>query len=65
MYRPWKTMDVKLVQIGIIPQNRSVRACRVFCMRNGIDFPGKKVIDENNRLIQRLDEKYSQQKASK
>ena len=29
-------------------------------MRNGIDFPGKKVIDENNELIERLDERYSQ-----
>jgi len=30
-------------------------------MRNGIDFPGKKVIDENESLIERLDQKYSQQ----
>ena len=60
MYRPWKTIDIKLMKIGILPQNRSVRACRVFCMRNGIDFPGKKAIDENNELIERLDEKYSQ-----
>lgn len=60
MYKPWKTIDIKFIKMGILPQNRSVRACRVFCMRNGIDFPGKKVIDENNELIQRLDERYSQ-----
>lgn len=59
MYKPWKTIDIKFIKMGILPQNRSVRACRVFCMRKGIDFPGKKVIDENNELIQRLDEKYS------
>lgn len=61
MYKPWKTIDIKFIKMGILPQNRSVRACRVFCMRNGIDFPGKKVIDENESLIERLDQKYSQQ----
>ena len=59
MYKPWKTIDIKFIKMGILPQNRSVRACRVFCMRNGIKFPGKKAIDENNELIQRLDERYS------
>ncbi len=61
MYKPWKTIDIKFIKMGILPQNRSVRACRVFCTRNGIDFPGKKVIDENNKLIERLDERYSPQ----
>lgn len=60
MYKPWNTIDIKFIKMGILPQNRSVRACRVFCMRNGIEFPGKKVIDENNELIERLDERYSQ-----
>lgn len=60
MYKPWKTIDIKFIKMGILPQNRSVKACRVFCMRNGIDFPGKKVINENNELIERLDERYSQ-----
>ena len=58
MYKPWKTIDIKFIKMGILPQNRSVRACRVFCMRNGIDFPGKKVIDENESLIERHNQKY-------
>ena len=66
MFKPWSTIDIKFIKLGICPQNRSIRACRVFCKRNGIEFPGKKVIDENDNLIQRLDEKYSHnQKASK
>lgn len=59
MFKPWSTIDIKFIKLGICPQNRSIRACRVFCKRNGIEFPGKKVIDENDNLVQRLDEKYS------
>ena len=60
MYKPWTTLDIKFLKMGIRPQNRSSRACRVFCNRNGIEFPGKKVIDENEQLVKRLDEKYTQ-----
>lgn len=59
MRKSWKTVDVKLVAMGILPQGRSIRACRMFCRRHGIDFPGKKIIDENDELIKLLDERYS------
>ena len=64
MYKPWTTLDIKFLKMGIRPQNRSSRACRVFCNRNGIEFPGKKVIDENEQLVKRLDEKYTQTQGS-
>jgi ParB/RepB/Spo0J family partition protein len=59
MRKSWKTVDVKLVKMGILPQGRSIRACRMFCRRHGIVFPGKKIIDENDELIKLLDERYS------
>lgn len=59
MRKSWKTVDVKLVTMGILPQGRSIRACRMFCRRHGIVFPGKKIIDENDELIKLLDERYS------
>lgn len=59
MRKSWKTVDVKLVAMGILPQGRSIRACRMFCRRHGIVFPGKKIIDENDELIKLLDERYS------
>lgn len=59
--KPWSNLDIKFIKLGICPNNRSIRACRVFCKRHGVEFPGKKVIDENNKIIQRLDEKYSPQ----
>lgn len=59
MHKSWKTVDVKLVKMGILPQGRSIRACRMFCRRHGIVFPGKKIIDENDELIKLLDERYS------
>lgn len=55
MYKAWSTVDVKLVQLGILPQGRSIRACYNFCKRHGLPFPGKKKIDYINLSLQKIE----------
>lgn len=65
-YRPWTNLEIKFLQIGFCPQGRTQRACRVFCRRNGIKFVGKRVTDENEELINRIDKQFtSNQKGNK
>ena len=59
MYKLWTNTEIMFLSMGIRPTERSILACRVFCRRNGVKYPGKKIIDENDNLIQRLDKKYS------
>lgn len=58
-YRLWTTLEIKLVEIGIIPSTRSIDACKVFCRRNGVKFPGKRKCDANDKLIDEIEEKFS------
>jgi ParB/RepB/Spo0J family partition protein len=58
-YRPWTNLEIKFLQIGFCPQGRTQRACRVFCRRNGIKFVGKRVTDENEELINRIDKQFT------
>ena len=55
MYKAWSTIDAKFVQLGVLPQGRSIRACRNFCKRHGLSFPGKKEIDSINQALQRIE----------
>lgn len=55
MYKAWSTIDAKFVQLGVLPQGRSIRACRNFCKRHGLTFPGKKKIDSINQALQRIE----------
>ena len=65
-YRPWTNLEIKFLQIGFCPQGRTQRACRVFCRRNGIKFVGKRVTDENEELINRIDKQFTRnQKGNK
>ncbi len=61
-YRLWTTLETKLVEMGILPKGRSLLACRVFCRRNGVKFPGKKTIEDNDDLINEIEKKFSQKK---
>lgn len=54
-FKTWTNIDVKIMRCGVCPQGRSIRACRVFCNRHGIPFPGKREIDEVEALIERIE----------
>ena len=56
-FKTWTNIDVKIMRCGVCPQGRSIRACRVFCNRHGIPFPGKREIDNIESLIQRIEER--------
>ena len=59
-YRLWSTLEIKLLSMGIMPKGRSPLACRIFCRRNGVPFPGKRQCDANERLIKDIEEKFSE-----
>ena len=58
-YRLWSTLEIKLLTMGIMPKGRSPLACRIFCRRNGVKFPGKRQCDANERMIKDIEEKFS------
>lgn len=60
LYRLWSTLEIKLLSMGIMPKGRSPLACRIFCRRNGVPFPGKRQCDANERLIKEIEEKFSE-----
>ena len=62
MYSNWTTTDIIFMKRGISPRGRSLDACKVFCRRRGIKFPGKKVFDENAELIEKFEKKSNQNK---
>lgn len=55
----WTNADLKFLMLGILPKGRSVRACRVYCHRKGIKFPGKKFFDENEQILQKFEQRYN------
>ena len=55
----WTNADLKFLMLGILPKGRTVRACRVYCHRKGIKFPGKKFFDENEQIIQKFEQRYN------
>lgn len=61
-YRLWSTLEIKLLTMGIMPKGRTPLACRTFCRRNGVKFPGKRVCDANDHLIDEIEKKFSQEK---
>lgn len=63
-YRLWSTLEIKLLTMGIMPKGRSPLACRIFCRRNGVKFPGKRQCDANDHLIDEIEKKFSQEKDS-
>lgn len=52
-YRFWKASERVLIEHGIVPEGRTVHACRTFCSRNGIPFPGVEELDTNRRILER------------
>lgn len=58
-YRLWSTLEIKLLTMGIMPKGRSPLACRIFCRRNGVKFPGKRACDANDHLIDEIEKKFS------
>lgn len=60
LYRLWSTLEIKLLSMGVMPKGRSPLACRIFCRRNGVPFPGKRQCDANERLIKDIEEKFSE-----
>ena len=61
-YKLWSTLEIKLLTMGIMPKGRSPLACRIFCRRNGVKFPGKRQCDANDHLIDEIEKKFSQEK---
>ena len=61
-YRLWSTLEIKLLTMGIMPKDRTPLACRTFCRRNGVKFPGKRVCNANDHLIDEIEKKFSQEK---
>ena len=60
-YKNWSNLEkLFMQQVGFYPQGRTSRACWMFCKRNGIRFPGKREVDENEELINRIDKKFTQ-----
>ena len=59
-FKTWTNIDVKIMRCGVCPQGRSIRACRVFCNRHGIPFPGKREIDEVEALIARIENNHKE-----
>ena len=59
-FKTWTNIDVKIMRCGVCPQGRSIRACRVFCNRHGIPFPGKRKIDEVEALIERIENNHKE-----
>lgn len=55
MYKSWTNVDKRFVQLGVLPQGRSIRACRNFCKRHGLEFPGKNEIDAIEERLQKID----------
>ena len=58
-YKNWNNIEVVILETGIKPEGRTIRACRAFCLRNGNKYPGTRTINENERLIRSIDEKFS------
>lgn len=56
-FKIWTNIDVKLMLCGVLPQGRSIHSCRQFCSRHMLKFPGKRLIDSIENLIQRIEEK--------
>lgn len=62
MYKLWSNIEIKLLDMGVKPENRSFSACKVFCRRNNIKFPGKREISANEQLIEEIEKKFSPNK---
>ena len=59
MYQEWTNIDVTfLTKIGIVPRGRSLRACRIYCKRNGYKFPGKKFLKDNEEILKLYESRY-------
>ena len=51
MSESWKKSEIVILQNGLIPTGRNENACRIFCHKKGIKFPGMKAIRRNRKLI--------------
>ena len=59
MHQEWTNIDVTfLTKIGIVPRGRSLRACRIYCKRNGYKFPGKKFLKDNEEILKLYESRY-------
>ncbi len=58
-YKFWTTSEILTLKAGLVPKGRSMTACRRFCARNGMKFPGKKTIEANQELLRNIEEKES------
>lgn len=47
----WKTTEKIILQNGLMPTGRTENACRIFCSRNKIKFPGLYAIKRNKKMI--------------
>lgn len=52
-YKQWKASEVKILKMGLIPEGRTILACRLFCCRHKIKFPGIFEINNNKRLLEK------------
>lgn len=56
-YKFWTTSEILTLKSGLVPKGRSITACRRFCARNNLLFPGKKTLESNIELLKNIKEK--------
>lgn len=56
-YSFWKKIDMLLLESGVIPPGKSLNACKVFCCRHKIKFPGKATFKANRERLDQLEKK--------
>ena len=61
-YTFWSNIEAKFLSIGVRLHGRSFDACKVFCRRNGIKYPGKRQIVANEEAIKIIEKKFSPNK---
>lgn len=54
-YRFWTTSEIKTLESGLIPQGRTLTACRRLCSHRGLKFPGKKTLEFNRQLLDEIE----------
>ncbi len=53
-YSFWTRAERICLESGVWPKGRSRHACRCFCSRNHIPFPGFEELDTNEELLKKF-----------
>ena len=50
--RTWTATDIKILMCGILPNGRTIKACKAFCKRNELKIHIKKSIKKHTAPAQ-------------